>query len=333
MRSFVTTFVALALACAADIALPATGSAGAARAPSSAKETFPTRTLRLIVPYPAGGTVDTIARELTSRGLLGQSVVVDNRPGANGIIGTDIAAKAPPDGHTLLLHSISHATNATLYGSLPYDTINDFVPVTKVIEQPNMLVGHPSVPADSVKGLIALAKAKPGQLSFASPGNGSSPHLSGELFKSMAGIDIVHVPYRGGPQAMADLLAGRVQLSFQSVSFSMPLAKSGKVKALAITSAKRSPAAPDLPTVAETIPGYEAGTWYGLFAPRATPKEIVARLQAEVSSVLHRPQVRDRLTVSGAAIVGDTPEHFASTFKADVAKWRQIIIASGARID
>lgn len=296
-------------------------------------QNYPTRPLRLIVPYPAGGTVDTIARAVGSPGILGQRVVVDNRPGANGIIGSDITAKAAPDGYTMLLQSVAHAINATLYRKLPYDSIKDFVPVTTLIEQPNMLVVHPSVPADSVKALIALAKSKPGQLTFVSPGSGSSPHLSGELFRTMTGIDIVHVPYKGGPAAMIDLISGRVSMSFQSVSISLPLARSGKLKALAVTGSTRSRAAPDLPTVAETIPGYEAGTWYGLFLSAGTPTKIVATLHDEIVKNLRTPEVRDRLTLSGADIVGDTPDQFAARIKADIAKWGEIVNASGARVD
>ncbi len=304
-----------------------------AAAKAAAVEWVPPRPFRLIVPYPAGGTVDNIARELASHGILGQQVVVDNRPGANGIIGSDITAKSTPDGNTILLHSISHAINATLYKKLPYDTMKDFLAVTKVLQQPNMLVAHPSIPADSVKALVELAKSKPSHLTYASPGSGSSPHLAGELFKMMAGIDITHVPYRGGPQAMTDLLAGRVSLSFQSVSFSMPLVKAGKVKAIAVTGAMRSKAAPDLPTVAEFIPGYEASTWYGIFVPAGTPAKNVAKLHGALVATLLTAQVRDRLTSNGAEIVADTSEHFAAAFRADIAKWGRIVTAAGVRND
>lgn len=296
---------------------------------------YPTKPLRLIVPYPAGGGVDTVARVLGLKlsEILGQQVVVDNRPGANGIIGSDITAKAAPDGYTMLLQSVAHAINATLYRKLPYDTVKDFAAVTLVNAQPNLLVVYPSLPVASVKELIAMAKSKPGMLTLASPGNGSSAHLSGELLKIMAGIDIVHVPYRGGPPVLNDLIGGRVSLTFSSVSLSIPLVTSGKLRALAITALTRSPILPDLPTVAETIPGYEASTWYGMFLPGGTPGKIVARINREIVKALRAPEIRDRLTLNGAEIVGDTPEQFTAKIKADIAKWGEVVRASGARVD
>ncbi len=293
------------------------------------------RPIRLIVPYPAGGSVDTAGRVVAAElsNSLGQQIVVDNRPGANGIIGSDITAKAAPDGSTLLMQSVAHAINASLYSKLPYDSIRSFEFVGTLIAQPNIMVVHPSLSAASVGELVALAKAKPGAFSFASPGNGSAAHLSGELFKAMAGLDIVHVPYRGGPPALNDLMAGRVSMYFSAISFTLPLARSGKLKALAVTGSKRSPAAPDLPTVAEAIPGYEATTWYGVFAPAGTPKKIVGHLNDEIVKALRVPKVRDVLTASGAEIVGDTPAQFAARVKADIAKWGKVVKASGARVD
>lgn len=304
-------------------------------AAAAAEQRYPIRPVRLIVPYPAGGGVDTVARVLGVKlsEILGQQVVVDNRPGANGIIGSDITAKAAPDGYTMLLQSVAHAINATLYRKLPYDTVKDFAAVTQVNAQANLLVVYPSLPADTVKELIAMAKSKPGALTLASPGNGSSAHLSGELLKIMAGIDILHVPYRGGVPALNDLMGGRVSLTFSSVSLSMPLVASGKLRALAITSLTRSTVVPDLPTVAETIPGYESSTWYGVFLPGGTPGKIVAGLNREIVKALQAPDVRDRLTLNGAEIVGDTPEQFTARIKAEIAKWGEVVKASGARVD
>lgn len=296
---------------------------------------YPTRPVRLIVPYPAGGGVDTVARVLGVKlsEILGQQVVVDNRPGANGIIGSDITAKAAPDGYTMLIQSVAHAINATLYRKLPFDTIKDFAAVTQVNAQPNLVVVYPSLPVASVRELIAMAKSKPGQLTLASPGNGSSAHLSGELLKIMAGIDILHVPYRGGVPALNDLMGGRVSLTFSSVSLSMPLVASGRLRALAITSLARSAVVPDLPTVAETIPGYESSTWYGMFLPGGTPGKIVAGLNREILKALQAAEVRDRLTLNGAEIVGDTPEKFTAKIKTEIAKWGEVVKASGARVD
>lgn len=296
---------------------------------------YPTKPLRLIVPYPAGGGVDTVARVLGVKlgEIMGQQVVVDNRPGANGIIGSDITAKAAPDGYTMLLQSVAHAINASLYRKLPYDTVKDFAAVTQVNAQPNLLVVYPSLPAASVRELIAMAKSKSGVLTLASPGNGSSAHLSGELLKIMAGVDILHVPYRGGVPALNDLMGGRVSLTFSSVSLSMPLVASGKLRALAITSLTRSTIVPDLPTVAETIPGYESSTWYGVFLPAHTPGRIVAMINREIVKALHAPEVRDRLTLNGAEIIGDAPEQFTVKIKADIAKWGEVVRASGARVD
>jgi tripartite-type tricarboxylate transporter receptor subunit TctC len=299
------------------------------------EQPYPTKPLRLIVPYPAGGGVDTVARVLGVKlgDILGQQVVIDNRPGANGIIGSDITAKAPADGYTMLMQSVAHAINASLYRKLPYDTVKDFAAVTLVNTQPNLLVVYPSLPVASVRELLAMAKSKPGVLTLASPGNGSSAHLSGELLKIMAGVDILHVPYRGGVPALNDLMGGRVSLTFSSVSLSTPLVTAGKLRALAITSLVRSTVVPDLPTVAETIPGYESSTWYGIFLPGGAPGKIVTKVNREIAKVLRAPEVRDRLTLNGAEIVADTPEQFTAKIKADIAKWGEVVRASGARVD
>lgn len=337
-RSVETPVRVLVLAGAALVDLLGVSGAVAAvsapAAPASGTQ-YPTRPVRLIVPYPAGGGVDRVGRIVASKlgENLGQQIVVDNRPGANGIIGSEVTARATPDGYTMLIQSIAHAINASLYRKLPYDTVRDFAGVATLITQSNLLVAHPSIRAGSVKELIALAQAKPGSLSFASPGSGSSPHLSGELFKTMAGIDILHVSYKGGAPAMNDLIAGRVSLYFSAMSTALPLAKSGKVKALAITSAARSRAAPDVPTVAETLPGYESDTWFALFVPAATPRRIIATLNEQILKVLRVPDVRDHLSANGAEIVGDTPEQLTARVKADIAKWARVVHASGARID
>jgi tripartite-type tricarboxylate transporter receptor subunit TctC len=233
----------------------------------------------------------------------------------------------------MLLQSVAHAINASLYRKLPYDTVRDFAAVTQVNAQSNLLVVYPLLPAASVRDLIAMAKSKPGELTLASPGNGSSAHLSGELLKLMAGVDILHVPYRGGGPALTDLIGGRVSMTFSSVSLSMPLVTSGKLRALAITALARSPIVPDVPTVAETIPGYESSTWYGIFLPGGAPAKVVAGLNRTILQALQAKDVHDRLTLNGAEIVGDTPEQFTAKVKAEIAKWGEVVKVSGARVD
>ena len=260
---------------------------------------YPAKPIRFVVPFPAGGPLDLVARSIgqeLSRSW-GQPVIVDNRPGAGGNIGADLVAKAPPDGYTILMGAVStHAINVTLYSKLPYDPINDFAPITLVTSVPNVLVLHPSVPAHNVTELIALAKAKPGQLNFASGSTGSAGHLAGELFKTMAGVDMVHIPYKGAAPAVVDLLAGHVSLMFDNLSSALPNIRAGRVRAIAVTTLKRSPLLPALPTISESgLSGFDVSTWFGVFAPGGTPPAVVARLNAEIVRILNTAQMRERL--------------------------------------
>ena len=270
---------------------------------------FPARSVRLIVPQSAGGGADILARTVGQKlsEAWGQPVVIDNRPGAAGIIGTEAVAKAAPDGYTLLMGAIStHAINPSLYKTLSYDPVKDFAPVTMVATAPLLVVVHPSLPVNSTQELIALAKAKPGQLFFASAGSGNSAHLAGELFKTMANVDLVHVPYKGATPAETDLIGGQVSVMFSSILSALPHAKAGKMKALAVTSARRSSIAPDLPTVAESgVPGYDVNPWYGLFAPAGTPRAIVERINRDVARILAQPDVRQRFATLGAEPAGN----------------------------
>jgi tripartite-type tricarboxylate transporter receptor subunit TctC len=300
-------------------------------------QTYPDKPIRLVVPFPAGGTTDILARAVGQKlgEHLGQQVVVDNKPGAGGNIGSDIVAKSAPDGYTLVMGTVgTHAINASLYKKMPYDHIKDFVPVSLVALVPNILVVHPSVPANSVKELIAYAKANPGKLNFASSGNGTSIHLSGELFKTTAGVEMTHVPYKGSAPAVTDLLGGQVQLMFDNMPSALPHVKAGKLKALGVTTAKRFPAAPDIPTIAEAgVPGYEASSWFGVLAPAGTPKEIVNKLSSEIAKILQTPEIKERLLSQGAEPVGNTPDQFAAFIKAETAKWAKVVKESGATVD
>jgi tripartite-type tricarboxylate transporter receptor subunit TctC len=300
-------------------------------------DTYPSKPIKLIVPFPAAGTTDILARVVAQKltEAWGQPVIVDNRPGAAGNIGADLVAKSPADGYTVLMGTVStHAINPSLYARLPFDHVKDFAPITLVAAVPNILVVNPSVPATSVKELIALAKAKPGKLNFASSGNGTSIHLSGELFKTMTGVDMTHVPYKGSAPALTDLMGGQVNVMFDNMPSAFPHVKSGKLRALAVTSARRSPAVPDLPTVAEAgVPGYEATSWFGLIAPAGTPKEIVNKFSTTVAKILGTPEVRERLSSQGAEPVGNTPEQFSAFIRAETAKWAEVVKKSGAHID
>jgi tripartite-type tricarboxylate transporter receptor subunit TctC len=292
-------------------------------------QAWPNRPVRLLVPFAAGAGTNDIMARLVGQHLgarLGQPVVIENRPGAGGIAGTEAAAKSAPDGYTFLMTNVSLVISGYLYAKLPYDPRKDFVPVTLVATAPLMLVVHPSVPAKSVKELIALAKAKPGALSFGSGGVGSTPQLAGELFKSLAGIDVLHVPYKGGAPALNDLVGGQLSFMIENVPGTMPFAKAGKLRALAVTSAKRTPLEPSLPTMAEAgVPGYEVVGWNGIVAVAGTPPEIVARLQAETAGVLGLPEVRERLAALGAEPIGSTAEEFAAFMRAEDARWGPLI--------
>jgi tripartite-type tricarboxylate transporter receptor subunit TctC len=302
----------------------------------AAEPVFPTKPIRMIVAVPPGGPADTLARLVAPRltESLGQTVVIDNRPGANGIIAYETTARATPDGHTFTAVAAGVVINASLYPKIPYDPLKDFAPITLGITVPNILVVHPSVSASSVKDLVALAKAKPGTLAFASAGNGTSGHLALEVFRMHAGVDVTHVPYKGGGPALAEVLAGQVQALFSIALAAMPHIKAGKLRALAITSAKRSRVAPELPTVAEAgFPGFEVIGWFGWLAPAATPRAIVTRLNAELVRVLRLPDVRDRLLNQSTEPVGNTPQEFAAFMKSEHEKWSKVIKAAHIKVE
>ena len=298
---------------------------------------YPNKPVRMVVPFPPGGTTDILARAVGQKlsESWGQQVVIDNRPGAGGNIGTDIVAKSPADGYTLLMGTVgTHSITASLYGKLPFDPIKDFAPVTLVASVPNVLVVNSTVDSRSVKELIALAKSKPGQLAFASSGNGTSIHLAGELFKSMTGTAMLHIPYKGSAPAIAELLGGQTNMMFDNLPSAMPHIKSGRLRALAVTSVRRSPALPDIPTIAETgISGYEASSWFGVLAPAGTPKDVVAKIQGDIAKALNAPEIKERLSGQGAEPVGNTPEQFAEHIKAESAKWAKVVKDSGAKVD
>jgi tripartite-type tricarboxylate transporter receptor subunit TctC len=298
---------------------------------------YPTKPVRMIVPFPAGGATDIIGRIAAQKlaEAMGQQFVVDNRGGAGGTIGTEIAAKAVPDGYVLITGTSStHSIAPGLYPKLPYDPVKDFAPISLLCTATILLATHPSVPAKNVRELIALAKARPDQLSFASTGNGGISHLIGEQFKSMTGVQLVHVPYKGDAPALIDLAAGQVSMMFGTAVAFIPYVKSGRLKALAVTNPARSPLMPDVPTVNESgLQGFEAVQWFGLFAPAGTPKEIVTRLHAETVKFLRLPDVREKMAGLGTDVVGSTPEAFAAFQKAEIAQWAKIIRQSGARIE
>jgi len=298
-------------------------------------EVYPSKPVRMIVAYPPGGGTDIVGRMVAQKlgEALGQPVVVENRGGASGNIGTELAARAVPDGYTVLMGNVApNAINVSLFRNLPYDPVADFAPVTLVASTPNILVVHPTTPARTVKEVIALAKAKPGALNFASAGVGSSSHLAGELFRILAGADIVHVPYKGAGPAMVDVLSGQVQLYFATMPAAMPHVKSGRLAPVAVTSARRSQALPGLPTIAESgVSGYEASTWYGLLAPARTPGAAVARLHEGVVKILADAAVREKLADQGFEPVGDSPGEFAAYIKSEIAKWGKVIRDAGIR--
>ncbi len=297
-------------------------------------QSYPSRTIRLVVPSSPGGGTDITGRILAQKlsEQLGQQVVVDNRAGAGTVIGNDIVAKSAPDGYTLLMGISTLAINPSMYSKLPYDALSDFAPISQVVSAPNILTVHPSVPAKTVKEFIALAKAKPGSIVFGSAGMGTSPHLSGELFKTMAKIDILHVPYKGSGQSVISLLAGEISASFPSVPTAIPYIKTGRLRGLGVTTSARTRALPDVPSIAEAgLPGYEATQWFGVLAPAGTPRPIVDHLYQEVSRALHAPDVRERLIADGAEPIGSTPEEFAVYIKSETEKWARVIKASGIK--
>lgn len=311
------------------------GCAVAAGVLQAAAAAYPTKPVRFVVPFAPGGSTDTLARTMGMKltDALGQQVVVDNRPGANGNIGMEIVARAAPDGHTIVLGYIANlAIGPSLYAKLPFDPIKDFAPITQPASSPNVLVAHPSLQAGSLKELIALAKTKPGQINFASASVASVGHLTGEYLNSLAGIRMVHVPYKGSGQAVTDLLGGHVQLMFSGFSSTLPHIQAGKLRPLAVTGPKRSAAVPEVPTIAEQgFPGFEATAWYGVLAPAGTPRPIVARLHSELTEILKVADVRKRLENLGFEIVGSTPQDFAAYIKSEIKKWEKVVKASGAK--
>jgi tripartite-type tricarboxylate transporter receptor subunit TctC len=302
----------------------------------AAAQSYPSRPVRFIVPFPPGGGNDIVGRIVAQRlsEALGVPVIVDNRGGAGGTIGTDITSKAPPDGHTLLVNNISLAVNATLMPKLPYDTLKDLAPVSLLGRQPNVLVVSPSLPAGSVKELLALARARPGQMTYGSGGIGTASHLATEMLKLMTRTDLVHVPYKGLGPALTDLMGGRVQLIISTLASALPQVKAGKLKPLAVTTAGRTAFLPDLPTVAEAgVPGYEFSTWYGLLVPGATPRAIVERLNAETVKILGSPSLKEQLAAQGLEATPSSPVEFSAYLESEVAKWGQVVKASGAKPD
>jgi len=303
----------------------------------AAEQAYPSKPIRLVVPFPAGGSLDVVARAIGQKltEAWGQPVVIDNRPGAGGNIGADLVAKSAPDGYTILEGALStHAVNVSLYAKMPYDPIKDFAPITLVAVTPNVLVLNASYPVNSVPELLAYARANPGKLSFGSGSNGSAGHLAGELFKTEAGVDMVHIPYKGGAPAMQALLAGDTQLMFDNLANSAAQLKAGKLKALAVTTAKRSSLMPELPTLSETgLPGFDIYTWWGFMAPAGTPKEIVAKWNAEVTRILNSPEMKAFFAQQGAEPAPDSPEQFAALIRSEISKYAKIVKQSGAKVD
>ena len=301
----------------------------------AAAQTYPAKPVRIVVTFPTGGAPDILSRIFSEKAQLGQPVVVDNVPGAGGNIGADRVAKAAPDGYLLVMGTVgTHAINGALYAKMPYDMVKDFTPVSLVASTPNLLVVNNDLPVRSVQDLIAYGRANPNKLSFGSPGIGSSVHVSGELFKSMTGVQMTHIPYKGRQMAIPDLIGGQIQLMFDNMPSALPMAKEGKIRAVAQTSAKRSAAAPDIPTVAESgLPGFEATSWFALFAPAGTPREVVARLNAEVLRVFRLPEVQDRLKQLGLDAVLSSPEELARYQQGEIAKWAKVVKDSGAKAE
>jgi tripartite-type tricarboxylate transporter receptor subunit TctC len=298
---------------------------------------YPTKAIRIVVPFAPGGTTDIVARAVAAEmsKAYGQGVTIENRAGAGGNLGSDVVAKAAPDGYTLLVGAVSpQAINVSLYPNMPYDVMRDFEHITLVAAVPNVMEVHPSVPAKTVREFIEYAKANPGKLAYASSGSGTSIHLSAELFKTMTGVNMLHVPYKGSAPAVTDLVAGQVQVMFDNLPSSMQMIRAGKLRALGITSARRSPALPDVPTVAEAgVPGFEATSWFGMHAPAKTPRDIVTKLYSTVSASLKTPEMIERMASQGAEPVGNTPEQFSAFIREEIVKWAKVVKASGAKVE
>lgn len=311
----------------------ATVLATAFAAPAAHAETFPARPIRIVVGFPTGGAPDTLARIVSEKisPSWGQPVVVDNKPGAGGNIGAEAVARAPGDGYTLALGTVgTHSINGAVYSKLPYDTVKDFAPVILLATTPNVLVVHPGVPARTTAELIALAKAKPGALTFGTPGIGTSPHVAGELFNTVAGVKITHVPYKGRAMAIPDLLGGHITMMFDNLPSALPVIKEGKLRALGVTSLKRSASAPDIPTLAEQgLNGFQADSWFAIFVPATTPKDVIAKLNTELNRIFTLPDVQAKLKTLGLDPVLGTPDALASFQKAEIAKWAKVVKDSG----
>jgi tripartite-type tricarboxylate transporter receptor subunit TctC len=324
-RAGAMLLVALTLPANAQIAAPGTAQA------------FPNKPIRFIAPFAAGGALDTLTRSIAQKMQeeWGQPVVVENRTGAGGNIGSDIVAKAAPDGYSLVMGSIAtHAINVSLYSKMPYDAVKDFAPVTIAASINNSLSLNPAVPAKNVQELISLAKAQPGTLSFGSAGNGTSQHLAGEMFKRITGVEMTHIPYKGGAPVMADLLGGQISMTFGDITTALPHIRSGRIRSIAVTAARRSPLLPDVPTVAEQgVPGFDVSAWFGVFTTGGTPKEVVAKLNAEIVRILSLAEVREKLLAIGMEPVSMTPEQFGDFVRAEIAKWAKVVKDSGARAD
>jgi tripartite-type tricarboxylate transporter receptor subunit TctC len=306
----------------------------AALSATAGAQGFPTKPIRLVVTFPAAGAPDILARLFADKAQFGQPVVIDNVPGAGGNIGADKVAKAPADGYTLVMGTVgTHSINGSLYSKMSYDMVKDFTPVAHVASAPNLLVVNNDLPVKTVAELITYMKANPNKLSFGSPGIGTSVHVSGELFKSMTGTTMQHVPYKGRQFAIPDLVGGQIQVMFDNMPSALPMAKDGKIRALGQTTAKRSPAAPDVPTVAETVPGFEATTWVAVFAPAGTPKDVVARINAEMVRVFKLPDVADKLKALGLEPWISTPEELGKYQAAEIVKWAKVVKDSGAKAD
>jgi len=297
---------------------------------------YPERSIRIVTPYPAASVTDVLARPLGQKlaEAFGQPVVVDNRPGAGGNISGEIVAKSPPDGYTLLIASTAHVVNASLYGKMPYDALRDFAPITIVATSYQLFTSHPSLPVRSVRDVVALARAKPKELNFGSSGIGGTSHLAGELLNALAGIQLTHIPYKGSPQYMIDLLAGRIELAFASVAPGLPHIRAGRIRLLAMTGDKRDPAMPDVPTMSESgVPGYELRSWYGLAGAAGTPAEVVERLRAETTRILALPEIRTIYANAGLAAVSSSPAEFGAYMRTEHERWSKVVKSAGIRAE